>query len=79
MTSRHTRCDRIAETIADILFEAIANTSGSSCQLTLEDVLSIINEISTQPRYTVAPMKTWRSIIAAVFFVPSHFPLLIGS
>ena len=71
--SRNCRCRRTAKTISDISFDPITNTSGSSHQLSLDDVLSIINRISKDPRCPAAPIKNWGSIIAAVF---SMFSLL---
>ena len=68
--SRNTRCDRIAKKIADILFQPLR---GSSYQLNLDDILSIINRICRDPRCPAAPMKHWGSIIAAMF---SMFSLL---
>ena len=72
--ARDCRCRRIAKRISDILFNPITTTSGDSYQLSLDDVLSIINRISKDPRCPAAPIKNWGSIIAAVF---SMFSLLV--
>ena len=61
--SRTSRCYRISNEICDILFKPLR----SGYQLTLDDVLQIINRISADKRAPRAPMKNWGDIIAAMF------------
>ena len=57
------RCKRVYEKFADILF----NPLRSGYQLTLDDMLDIINRISADPRCPAGPMKAWGTCLAAVF------------
>ena len=63
--ARKKRCERIAERVCRELFRPLRGRNPQ--QLTLDDVLYIINEISNHQSAPAAPMKNWGDCIAAIF------------
>ena len=63
--SRKKRCERIAKDVCKELYRSLRGRN--PYQLTLDDVLYIINEISNDARAPTAPLKNWGVCIAAVF------------
>ena len=61
--SRDSRCDRWYKQIAAILFKPLR----SKYQMTLDDMMEIINKLSNDPRCPAAPIKQWGTCLAAVF------------